>query len=347
MKRICSISIILMLLLISTTACTPNQQSGQSSDTNTQPETKPQNVHLNMATPEQTSSNFLFAVAVAESVAKGTDGRISISAVESPSSTDNIRKLRRGDHQLAYTNTDGQLQAYTATGSFSDEEPYKELRMLFSYSVLPKVLAVRENAGIESIYDLHGQPFSPGPGGSETARICVEALGILGIEPKIVYAETPAAVEMVKNREIVGYFKPASGLMSPDATFTDINTLLPLKVLSFTEEEMDILLDNMLMTPITIPAGVYPNQTEPIHTSASVACFAALSSLDEQIVYEITKSVFENKDIQIEALKSVAEVDYASLTLDVAPIPLHAGTYRYFKEMGFDVPQDLIPPEAK
>jgi TRAP-type uncharacterized transport system substrate-binding protein len=33
--------------------------------------------------------------------------------------------------------------------------------------------------------------------------------------------------------------------------------------------------------------------------------------------------------------------------LEGLPAPLHAGAYKYFKEAGVDIPENLIPPESK
>lgn len=41
------------------------------------------------------------------------------------------------------------------------------------------------------------------------------------------------------------------------------------------------------------------------------------------------------------------EFDPVELTMSLSTVPLHAGSYRYFKEIGAKIPDRLKPPEVK
>ena len=68
--------------------------------------------------------------------------------------------------------------------------------------------------------------------------------------------------------------------------------------------------------------------------------------MDADAVYEMTKAVWNNLD----EYKSVAKAFFAPMTqkglIDHMTAPLHLGAYRFYKEMGLDIPERLIPPEA-
>jgi TRAP-type uncharacterized transport system substrate-binding protein len=60
----------------------------------------------------------------------------------------------------------------------------------------------------------------------------------------------------------------------------------------------------------------------------------------------MTKAVYEN----LEDYKATSSALFASLTKENSiqhmNAPLHLGAYRYFSEIGMDIPEALIPPEA-
>lgn len=70
-------------------------------------------------------------------------------------------------------------------------------------------------------------------------------------------------------------------------------------------------------------------------------------NVDEQTVYDITKALWENFD----AFKATSKNLFGSMSKENAlsklNAPLHAGAYRYFKEVGVTVPDYLVPSEAK
>ena len=94
----------------------------------------------------------------------------------------------------------------------------------------------------------------------------------------------------------------------------------------------------------TIPAGTYPEQKAAVPTVTLKAMLLAASSLSDDAVYEVCKTVFKDKlqsfynDIQNPNLKKYFKVETA---LEGMPIPLHPGAARFFKEAGVEVPQDL------
>jgi len=69
----------------------------------------------------------------------------------------------------------------------------------------------------------------------------------------------------------------------------------------------------------------------------------ASADTNEELVYQITKAVFENIDI-LESTHSGGETTRLE-NIEEQPIPLHKGAYRYYEEMNIEVPDELLPPE--
>jgi TRAP-type uncharacterized transport system substrate-binding protein len=49
----------------------------------------------------------------------------------------------------------------------------------------------------------------------------------------------------------------------------------------------------------------------------------------------------------VAAFPAHGEIDVPKDTLDLTMIPVHAGAYRAFKELGLQIPPQAVPPEVK
>ena len=88
--------------------------------------------------------------------------------------------------------------------------------------------------------------------------------------------------------------------------------------------------------PMEIPANTYPGQDEPINTITIKATMVVDADLDEETVYQLTKSVFDHaEDIAKENAKG-EELSIENATSGLT-VPFHAGAARYFAEHGVNV----------
>ncbi len=95
-----------------------------------------------------------------------------------------------------------------------------------------------------------------------------------------------------------------------------------------------------------IPANTYPRQAEKVNTIAQPNILMTTTSIDDQLVYELTKTMFENLP-EVHQVHSAAKYITTENALKGVSVPLHLGAYRYYKEIGLDIPDYLIPPEAQ
>jgi TRAP transporter TAXI family solute receptor len=95
-----------------------------------------------------------------------------------------------------------------------------------------------------------------------------------------------------------------------------------------------------------VPAGTYPGQDEDIRTAAQPNFLAVRADVEDDVVYEVTKVIFDN----LSFLYSVHKATRV-MTLDNAveglPVPLHPGAVRFYRERGIPIPDHLLPPEEK
>jgi TRAP transporter TAXI family solute receptor len=90
-----------------------------------------------------------------------------------------------------------------------------------------------------------------------------------------------------------------------------------------------------------IPADTYLGQDRPVNTVGFENMLATTASLDPQVVYALTKTLYENLDYLVAvhpACRSVT-LDSAIAGLDV---PLHRGAAQYYRERNIAIPQHLV-----
>lgn len=117
-------------------------------------------------------------------------------------------------------------------------------------------------------------------------------------------------------------------------------------VLEVTDDQLDSINDGQpVFFRYTIEEESYPRQLEPIETIAQSNILAVDKHLDDESVYRLTKILFENLETMYQVHNSAKAMSLET-ALDGVSVPLHIGAYTYFEEVGMDIPEELIPPEA-
>ena len=85
----------------------------------------------------------------------------------------------------------------------------------------------------------------------------------------------------------------------------------------------------------------YPNQDEIIRTAASANVLVARDDVPEEIVYQLTKLLWENLAVLKEIHGATRSMSLES-ALQGVPVPLHKGALRYYQEKGINIPEHLL-----
>ncbi|WP_100444243.1 TAXI family TRAP transporter solute-binding subunit [Glycomyces xiaoerkulensis] len=254
---------------------------------------------------------------------------LRVSTISTGASVENIRLLQSGDINLAMAVNGTATQAVNGEGEFGDTDV--ELSMLGN--IYPEVMQIvaREDAEIETIADLEGMRVAIGPDGSGTQGMTQQILDAAGVEPGDTFADSfgDAAAKL---RD--GQIDAAFGILSlPAASLTEAAQGTDLTMVSIPDDVLSTLTeDDQTLSSLDIPGGTYDGIDNDATTVTGWATLYALPSLNEDQVYELVQSMYENAD-QID--HSVA----ASISLDTAldgqvDVELHPGAERYFEEQG-------------
>ncbi|WP_408954972.1 TAXI family TRAP transporter solute-binding subunit [Natroniella sp. ANB-PHB2] len=256
---------------------------------------------------------------------------LSVSAQSTGASVENVRLISNQEVEIAIIQNDIASYAYDGVQQF--DEPVENLRGVAT--LYPEVIqiVVREDAGIEEISDLKGKRVavgSPGSGVEANASQILNTFGITYDDLDEDYLSFAEAAGRLSDRQIDAAFLTA-GL--PTAAVMDVAATQDIDLLNFSQEQIDELNSKYpYLTGVEAPANVYRGQDSKVSTVALQATLIVQEDLPEDLVYEITEAIFENRDRLISAHDRAEEI-----TVDTAQagmtIPLHPGAERYFNEV--------------
>ena len=87
---------------------------------------------------------------------------------------------------------------------------------------------------------------------------------------------------------------------------------------------------------VTVPAGNWQGQENEILTVGSQQCLLVSANMDDEVAYEITKALCENKEDLSTAVAALSAFDPTkSGSKALTGCDLHPGAARYYEEMGY------------
>jgi len=262
-------------------------------------------------------------------------------------SIDNLKRMSKGEVDLALVSSDALYMAYHGLGTWKDN-PQKNQRVMWLYATTAVHFAVREDSGVKTLYDLHKKKFNPGARGSGTEAATMSILKLLGIEPEYHRGDTADAVASMKDNRIIGLSKSGVGKQL-DASLMDVATFTPIRVLRFTDGEIKKISAEMpWIAWTTVPKGTMKGMDE--YQTLAMVNFVPGINIPEDLGYKIVKAMCEHMDVQEAAFPAVKGLNFPQETLEALAsvsnsLPLHLGSVKYFRELGLKVPKELISPK--
>lgn len=289
---------------------------------------------INLATATTGGAYYPAGIAVAQLLSEKIPG-LQVSASTSGGSVENITLLEFNEAQIAWVQSNVLEDAYLGTGTFAGQ-PHPQLRILLPGVENHYHMLVDREAGINTLREWRGKRVVVGRLGSGTVVTHEVVLGAFGISLNDIQADylgQTEAIDAIRNgRAHATIAVGAAPLAAISEALAGPGTRV--RVLSLSEEEIQqITASTRWITPMTIPAGVYPGQTEPIYTVGHVGFLVVTDRMSEELAYQIVKTIYENAQWLIETYPGWDNGSFkdpkTALTLSV---PLHPGAERYLRE---------------
>ncbi len=332
MKKALILGVVLMFGFALVIGCGPSGEKATS-----EAPAKAKTTFITIGTGGITGVYYPTGGAIAKIVNKKKDVYGIRCTVESTGgSVFNVNAIMAGDLQFGVVQSDRQYQAIRGLAEWKDKGKQEDLRAVFSIHPESITLVAAVDAGINDIADLRGKRVNIGNPGSGQRQNSIDALEAVGIDYKTdMNAEGIKASEsasLLQDGRIDAFFYTVG---HPSGSIKEA-TAGARKVRFASITGIDSLLEKFpYYAKAYIPVKLYPGaeNTENVDTFGVKATFVTSAKVSEDVVYAITKEVFDNFD----SFKKLHPA-YAVLTkegmLEGLSAPLHPGALKYYKEAG-------------
>jgi TRAP transporter TAXI family solute receptor len=327
LKKLLGLLVIAAFAVMAITGC------GGGANKNSQPRTASKEpVLITIVTGGSSGPYFALGGAVAKLFNENIPGA-KASVQSTGASAVNCTLLGEKKAELAFAMNDVVSYAYTGTEVFKDKGAVKNLRgMAALYPNYVQLIAL-EKSGIKSVADLKGKRVgvgAPGSGTEVNARQVLEAYGITYKDIKPDYLSYAESIEQMKNGSVDAAFQ-TSGL--PNSTILDLCTTHDVRIIPIEPKTVEKLAEKYpFYTSVSIPGGTYDNK-EDVPTAAVTSILVVRDDMPEDLVYNMTKIVFENLGDLVSTHSAAKDIKLEKAKKGI-PVPLHPGAEKYFKEKG-------------
>lgn len=248
----------------------------------------------------------------------------------------NVNAIMAGDLDFGVVQSDRQYQAINGMAEWSEKGKQEDLRAVFSIHPESITLVAAVDAGINDISDLKGKRINIGNPGSGQRQNSIDALEAVGIDyEKDLTAEGIKAAEapgLLQDGRIDAFFYTVG---HPSGAIKEA-TAGKRKVRFASITGIDTLLAKYpYYAKASIPISLYPgaeNESD-VETFGVKATFVTSAKVPDNIVYAVTKEVFENFD-DFKKLHPAYQVLTKEGMLEGLSAPIHPGAMKYYKEVG-------------
>lgn len=256
---------------------------------------------------------------------------IDTNAEVSGASAENMNTLKDGNAEIAFSQTD--IASYAQEGKLMFEGAAVDNVSAIG-TLYPETIQIVTTAksGIKSVEDLKGKKVSIGAPGSGTAANAEQILEVHGIKlddikkQDLSFDESTAGIQ---DGTIDAAFVTAG---TPTGAVEGLSATEDVVIVPIEQDKIDALIEKYpYYVKDEVPSGTY-KLAEAVPTVAVQAMLVVSNDLSEDVVYDVTKAIFENLDKVTHAKGKMIKAENA---VKGTGIELHPGAKKYFDEKGF------------
>ncbi|MBM7665484.1 TRAP transporter TAXI family solute receptor [Solibacillus kalamii] len=258
-----------------------------------------------------------------------TDTGVKATAEVSQASAANMTSLANGDAEVAFVQTDIAYYATNGTLMFEGEaiDSVVALGALYPETVQLVTLA---DSGIKTFADLKGKKVSVGAPGSGTFANAEQLLEIHGLTMDDIQAQNldfGESTDGIQSGQIDAAFITAG---YPTGAVEALNATNGVYIVPVEADKAEELIAKYPYYAVdNIPSGTYGLESDIPAVSVG-AMLAVKKDLPEDLVYAMTKAIYDNTDKISHAKGAFIKAESG---LDGIGIDVHPGAQRYFDEV--------------
>nr|WP_156969506.1 TAXI family TRAP transporter solute-binding subunit [Jeotgalibacillus campisalis] len=256
---------------------------------------------------------------------------IDTDAVTSNASAENMAMINNNEVEIAFVQTD--IASYAVEGTQMFDAPIEKIRGLATLYPETIQIVTTADSGIESVEDLAGKTVSVGESGSGTRLNAEQILEIHEMsfeDMDIQNLSFDDSTTGIQDGSIDAAFITGG---TPTGAVEGLAAQVDVVIVPIEQEKAQELMEAYsFYSEDEVPEGTY-SLTSAVPTVAVQAMLAISADLSDDLVYDITKGIFENTDQITHPKGEFITVDTA---LDGIGIEVHPGAQRYFDEQGVE-----------
>jgi hypothetical protein len=274
----------------------------------------------------------LYGNALAE-VMNAADLTLSILPRSTKGSTENIPLLEAGQLDLGLATGEPSYEAFMGIG-----RPPTRLKILTAMYSSPGMFVVRADSPYKTIRDLVGKPIAFGAKGSGLpilSRYMLDGLGLKQDEDfQSIYLDRagdgPVMVQDGRAAALWGAGVGWPGFAAVAASPGGARFIAP-----DVDQIARIRAKHSFLKPLTVPAGSYPNQNDPINSVGSWSFVLVRETLPDDVAYHLARSLHGVESAFCKKLAQACETTAANTVAAAPNLELiHPGVLKYFREIG-------------
>jgi TRAP transporter TAXI family solute receptor len=287
--------------------------------------------HLVIATGGTAGTYYPFAGAMSN-IWNSKIKDMNVTAQTTGGSVENVRLINKKDVELALAQSDTLDQAWNGLEAF--KEPFKGMSAIAT--MFPEIvqIVVRADSPIKTFPDLKGKKVgvgAPGSGTEASYRQTLEAYGMKREDVNSQYLSFAESAEAFKDKHIDAFYVIAG---IPVSAIMDVSMQNEIRILPLSADITAKLIQKYtFLAAVKIPANTYRGQTEDVPTVAVNSVLIAGNQLKPEVVYNLTKVLFENQPQLAAAHAKGKELNLQRAVTGVS-IPFHPGAVKYYQEKG-------------
>jgi TRAP transporter TAXI family solute receptor len=253
------------------------------------------------------------------------------TAVTSDGSVANAKSLGSGEAELALI--ENTIAYYAEQGiQMFEGEAVKDIRGIATlYPEIVQIVTLKEY-DIKSLADLKGKRVGVGAPGSGTAVHALAILKAAGMDETnvdIQYLDFSECADGLKNGTLDAGYVVAG---TPTSAITDLASVKDIAIVTVPGDIYNQLSSKYpFYVAVSLPGGTYAGVNTDVQTIAVMAMLATTVDVSKDLVYEMTRAIFENTDVLAAAHPRGKDITLES-ALDGMSIPLHPGAEKYYEE---------------
>ncbi|MDX1387589.1 MAG: TAXI family TRAP transporter solute-binding subunit [Acidobacteriota bacterium] len=286
---------------------------------------------ISIGTAPQGGTFFIIGSAIADVIGEHDPG-LQVTAEATKGSQENIRRLARGEIEVALANS--AITYFASRGEAGWDRAYP-VNAVMTLAPNVALFIAPDDGDVKTVADLAGKRVVVGPAGAGFEfflRPILEAHGVTYDDFTPLNASQFDSVALLADGSAAAVFL---GGGVPTASITQASSSQDILFVPYDPKAVEELVGTYLFfNRATIPAGTYRGQ-EQDYAGLDVGSMHLIVSAeaDEALVYRLTQALYENRAEVVSKHAAGKAINAKNVVRDTGT-PFHPGAVRFYREIG-------------